>query len=200
MIQHRIVNFAKRVVTRLRSLFLTKWYGFNGKRIIFGKDVSIFNPQYISVGNGVNIENNVEFHIGTDIEGVVPSLIIKDRAKFGKYTCIGCSNKIVIGEDVRMAPYVHIADRNHSYEDIEKSVINQPTVSKGPVIICDQAWLGFGVQVMSGVTIGKHSIIAAGSVVTRDIPDYTVAAGNPAKPIRCYNFDTNSWERVVNTK
>ena len=113
----------------------------------------------------------------------------------GKYNDFGCSNKIIIGNDVITAPFVHITDRDHSYEDITVPIMYQSANSKGAVVIKDGTWLGFGVQIMSGVTIGKQSVIAAGSIVTKDIPDYCVAVGNPARVIKKYNLDTQKWEK-----
>lgn len=72
----------------------------------------------------------------------------------------------------------------------------QPLISKGPIIIDDDCWLGFGSEILSGVHIGKHSIVAARAVVTKDVPPYTIVAGNPAKIVKQYNFDTKRWEKV----
>lgn len=72
----------------------------------------------------------------------------------------------------------------------------QPLISKGPIIIDDDCWLGFGSEILSGVHIGKHSIVAARAVVTKDVSPYTIVAGNPAKIVKQYNFDTKQWEKV----
>lgn len=69
-------------------------------------------------------------------------------------------------------------------------------ISKGPVIIEDDCWLGFNCEVLSGVHIGKHSIVAARAVVTKDIPPYSIVAGNPARVIKQYNFETKLWEKI----
>ncbi|MBL4677498.1 MAG: hypothetical protein JKY70_15040 [Mucilaginibacter sp.] len=63
-----------------------------------------------------------------------------------------------------------------------------------PVIIEDNVWIGETVSVLPGVTIGKGSIIGASAVVTKNIPPYSIAVGNPAKVIKTYNFESNSWE------
>ena len=74
--------------------------------------------------------------------------------------------------------------------------MDQKPNSKGQVTIKEGCWIGFGVQIMSGVTIGKQSVVAAGSIVTKSIPDYSVAGGNPAKILKRFNFEKNQWERV----
>ena len=74
--------------------------------------------------------------------------------------------------------------------------MSQKLISKGPIIIEDDCWLGFESEILSGVHIGKHSIVAARAVVTHDVPPYCMVAGNPAKIIKKYNFETRRWERV----
>lgn len=93
------------------------------------------------------------------------------------------------------AGYVHVTDHSHGYEDITKSIKEQPLISKGPVIIEDNCWLGFNSEVLSGVHIGKNSVVAAHAVVTKDVPPYSIVAGNPAKIVKQYNFETHEWEK-----
>jgi acetyltransferase-like isoleucine patch superfamily enzyme len=64
------------------------------------------------------------------------------------------------------------------------------------ITISDDVWIGANSVITAGVTVGKHSVIGAGSVVTKDIPAYAVAAGNPAKVLKKYNFDTEAWEKI----
>ena len=72
----------------------------------------------------------------------------------------------------------------------------QSITTKGPVIIGSGSWLGFGCQVMSGVRIGKNCVVSAGAVVVKDIPDYSVVGGVPAKILKRYNFERHSWEKA----
>lgn len=164
-----------------------------GMRLKIGHEVYIRNPHMVSVGRNVTIEHHTSLFINPI--GGTAEIIIGDNVILGKYNDFGCSNKIIIGNDVITAPFVHITDRDHSYEDITVPIMYQSANSKGAVVIKDGTWLGFGVQIMSGVTIGKQSVIAAGSIVTKDIPDYCVAVGNPARVIKKYNLDTQKWEK-----
>jgi len=75
-------------------------------------------------------------------------------------------------------------------------VPHEQKVTTAPIVIEDEVWLGANVVVVAGVTIGKHSVVAAGAVVTKSIPPYSVAVGNPARVIKQYNFETKKWERV----
>jgi len=105
----------------------------------------------------------------------------------------GTKNKIIIGKNVLLAPRVYISTTNRRYDDVSKPVIDQGYVSKGDVTIEDGSWIGIGACILSGVKIGKNSIIGANSVVTRDIPPYSIAVGNPARVIRKYNFNEKKW-------
>jgi acetyltransferase-like isoleucine patch superfamily enzyme len=89
---------------------------------------------------------------------------------------------------------VYITDQNHGYEDITRP-ISQQTQPERAVVIGDGSWLGYGAVVLPGVTIGKHCVIGANSVVTSDIPDFSVAVGVPARVIRRYDA-TAGWIKV----
>ena len=119
----------------------------------------------------------------------------------GNQTKIGLSNTIIgpvtIGNDIRLAQNITLSGLNHNYQDI-KTPIHKQGVSTAPIIIEDECWIGANVVVLPGVTIGKHSVIAAGSIVTKDIPPYSVAVGNPARIIKQYNLETKNWKKIKN--
>ena len=117
----------------------------------------------------------------------------------GQRCRIGMSNVIIgpvtIGNDVILAQNIVMSGLNHGYEDITLPPHNQP-VTKKKIILEDEVWIGANSVVLAGVTIGKHAVVAAGSVVTKSIPPYSVVVGNPAKVIKQYNPQTRIWERV----
>lgn len=158
-----------------------------------GKNIRSQGHGDIICGNNCHIQDNTSFCFNP-IDGKTPQIRIGNGSSIGKYNDFGCSRLIEIEENVITAPFVHFTDRNHCYKDIETPIMHQPTSVKGPIRVGASSWLGFGVQIMSGVSIGKHCIIAAGSIVTKDIPDYSVAGGNPARVIKKYNFDSKKWE------
>jgi acetyltransferase-like isoleucine patch superfamily enzyme len=90
---------------------------------------------------------------------------------------------ITIEDDVWTGHNVYITDQNHGYEDASRPISLQ-TQPERPVRIGSGSWLGHGVVVLPGVTIGRHVAVGAQSVVTKDLPDYCVAVGNPARIIR----------------
>lgn len=183
------------VYNALRNLFLSIKYGIPcSRRVHFGKRVRIVNPRFIMWGANVYLADDVELCVNKTMD-ITPQLSIGNRVSFGKMNRIGCDNKIIIEDDVLFAPHVHISDRNHGFEDINMPISKQVITSKGPVVIGAETWLGFGCQVMSGVKIGKHCVIAAGAIVVKDVPDYCIVGGNPAKILRKYNKEMKMWEK-----
>ena len=156
------------------------------------------NPQCIHLGKNVGIGTNSFFLPVTFDNGIQyePSIIIGDGTWIGKGSSIAAINRVDIGKNVLFAGHVHITDHSHGYEDITRPITPQPLFSKGPIIIEDDCWLGFSCEILSGVHIGKHSVVAARSVVTKDVPPYSIVAGNPARLIKQYNFETKTWEKV----
>ncbi len=124
--------------------------------------------------------------------GVGP-VLIGDRTKIGlSNTIIG---PVTLGDDIRLAQNITLSGLNHNYMDVSLPIHAQG-VSTDPIVIEDETWIGANVVVVAGVTIGKHCIVAAGSVVTKDIPSYSVAVGNPARVIKQYNPQTKSWNKI----
>lgn len=117
----------------------------------------------------------------------------------GDYSRIGLGNTIIgpatIGSHVNLAQHVTVTGLNHNYQDVEKR-IDEQGVSTEMVTIEDDVWVGANSVILAGVTLGKHCVVAAGSVVSRSVPPYSICAGCPAKVIKTYNFTTKEWEKV----
>ena len=118
----------------------------------------------------------------------------------GSRSIIGIGNVVIgpveIGNNVIFAQHVGILAMNHGYSDVTIPIRDQKCTAS-LIRIEDNCWIGTNAIVVSGVTIGRHSVVAAGSVVTKDIPPYSIAAGNPARVIRRYNEPTGTWDRVT---
>jgi lipopolysaccharide O-acetyltransferase len=130
-------------------------------------------------------------------------LFMGDDIQLNDYVHIGAIEEVTIGNNVLIASKVFITDHNHGYygDDInsQSSPMIPPSeraLSSAPVHISDNVWLGEFVCVLPGVTIGKGSIIGAMSVVSKSIPEYSIAVGSPARVIKRYDFVTQQWIKV----
>ena len=120
-------------------------------------------------GKKVNIEKGAVFS---------KKVQLGDRSGIGVYATI--SGKCIIGNDVMMGPQCIIYTRNHKFDDLTKSMNTQGFQDEKPVVIGDDVWIGGRVIILPGVHIGSHSIIGAGAVVAKDVPEWAIVAGNPA--------------------
>lgn len=149
------------------------------------KDLPPFN--LFSLGNYSVVEDY------SCLNNAVGSLII------GNYTRIGLRNTIIgpvtIGDHVNLAQNVTVSGLNHNFEKVDITIDGQG-VTTNLITIADDVWVGANVVILPGVTIGSHSIVAAGSVVKHSIPPYCVCAGIPARIIKKYNFETQVWEKI----
>lgn len=139
------------------------------------------------IGKRTIIENNVIINNGIgDIE-IGDNTMITSRGMILGPALIG--NNVVLGIGSQ------ILGLTHDYEDVEKPIKEQG-VSGAKVIIEDDVWIGGNCVIIQGIKIGKHSLVAAGSVVTKNVEPYTLVAGNPAKPIKKYDFDSKTWIKI----
>ena len=114
--------------------------------------------------------------------------------RFQHFHYSACASQIRIGKNTAVAANVTITDIHHPYEDVETPIERQDIITKS-VLIGEDCKIYNNVVVMPGVHIGKHCTIGANSVVTHDIPGYSVAVGAPARVIKQYNFETKRWEK-----
>ena len=115
------------------------------------------------------------------INNAVGDVTIGDHTRIGIHcTVIG---PVCIGNHVNLAQGITVTALNHNFEDVSKR-IDEQGVSTKPVVIGDDVWIGANAVVLPGVTIGNHSVVAAGAVVTKDVPDHTLVGGVPAKVIK----------------
>ena len=154
------------------------WNGISRKKgtIRIAQRYMLCKSLCVDVGDNVSIHDNVFF-------------FNVDKMKFGNNVSVHpmcyfqASGGIEIGNDVSIAHGVTLMTQNHSYEDRNIPIKDQPVISK-PIIIEDNVWIGAKATVLYGRRIGKNSVIAAGAVVTKDVPPNTVVAGVPARVIK----------------
>lgn len=169
----------------------------------------LLNPFFHSRGRGVRIRRSVRMDVVPFNPLSIGSYTILEdftvvnngvgAVHIGEDVLLGMSNVIIgpvsIGNKVILAQHVVVSGLNHAYRDPHRAIKDQP-IETAPIVIEDDCWLGANVVVTAGVTIGKHCIVAAGSVVTKSIPAYSVAVGNPARVIRTFDFTANAWVKV----
>jgi acetyltransferase-like isoleucine patch superfamily enzyme len=177
-----------------RILFGSRFKRFGKSSII--RPLKINGPKYIEIGDNVKIAYK-GWLTAEKRSDCIPQLIIEDNTRIGHFSTISCVRDVRIGKNVLIADRVYISDNIHSYEDITLPVMHQPTIFKNSAYIGDDTWIGANVSII-GARVGKHCVIGANSVVTKDIPDFSVAIGSPASVIKRYNFETNVWQRTNN--
>ena len=191
-------GFIRRCGFFFRYLFWRRKFGQIVGFVKLGKNLTITHPECIYLDRVKGVGDNT--YLGPVVESVGvkynPIIEIGKGTWVGKNCSIAAVNRVTIGKDVLFAGHVHITDHSHGYELIDVPVSKQQLISKGPIIIEDQCWLGFSCEVLSGVHIGRHSVVAARAVVTKDVPPYSIVAGNPARIIKQYNEKTKQWEKV----
>lgn len=130
----------------------------------------------IEIGNRVTVDTGARLHVANDA-----TLSIGDRVTIGPYNMINAFDDVTIGDLSMLGPYVNINSVDHGME--RGSPMRDQFGLYGPVVIGKDCWIGSMVVITRGVTVGEGAVVAAGSVVTHDIPPFTVAAGVPCRPI-----------------
>ena len=156
---------------------LAPLYQHRGKHAVIHRSVRMDTPPYrkFFLGDYSVVESFA------CINNAVGDVMIGDHTRIGLHnTIIG---PVTIGNHVNLAQGITVTALNHNFSDAEKR-IDEQGVNTTPVVIGDDIWIGANAVILPGVTIGSHSVVAAGSVVTKDVPPHSLVAGVPAKIIR----------------
>lgn len=186
------------------------WKRFLLKKVsgifLVGKKVQITHGKHISCGKNVKFEDYAEIHglcengliFGDNVtisRGVMirPSsyyggdfgkgLEIGANSSIGPHGYVGCSGKIKIGKNVMFGPKCSLFAENHIFNDVENTIKSQGVYQKG-IIVEDDCWIGSNVIILDGVTIGKGSVIGAGTLVTKDIPAGSIVVDKRQKSVK----------------
>lgn len=154
----------------------------------------ICNNGIMFFGDGVVVRPSVDMYTHRPESKIV----FGEKTEIGNHSTISAYNEIIFGDSVLTGPHVFISDHNHNYDDPNIPVCEQGVkIKSGARIIVDSGtWIGTNAVIVGNVHIGKNCVIGANSVVLRDIPDYSVAAGIPAKVVKKYNFVLGKWEHI----
>ena len=191
----------KRIIHKLHfalSYLMGKYYFDNfGKRSVLCSPKRIINGKYVRVGKDVFINYGLRLEcLDTfDSRHFTPEVLIGNNVNIEQNVQITCADSIYIGDECSILGNVLITDITHPYFDINTAPKYQ-MIKASPVIIEKQTMIGMGAKILPGVKIGVHCVIGANSVVTKDIPDYSIVAGVPAEIIKKYNLKKNKWELI----
>ncbi len=197
---HWIENYHylfKRVRTKIYTWMLSPCLYSMGEKSSIIPPLRFANLQYVELGKYVTIHSHCWINVLADTDDTdAPKLIIRDHVGIGMNATITVAKKVVIGEHVFTGRNVFISDHAHDYRETGVPIYMQGVYNLSGVTIGAHSWLGHNSSVLPGVTIGKHCVIGANSIVNRDIPDYHVAAGVPAIPVRFYDISAHCWKRL----
>lgn len=190
-----MLNLVARIYRRIKQLFF--WIFYQSSFESLSSSARFVSPFRLDGANSITVQDRTFFQRGvwlycSGIDGVKAKLSIGKDCVFGYNNHITCVRKVTIGNFVLTANNVYISDNVHEYEDVTKPIIQQPVRFKRSVEIGDGAWIGENVSII-GASVGKNSVIGANSVVTRDVPDYSVAVGAPAVVIRQFDSQLQKW-------
>lgn len=190
-------SFARRVVDKVqRVLFRWRW---RSRFAHLGANSTMVGRFRLDGGKSVSIGDRVFFQRGAWLyahhePAGHPRLRIGDRCVFGYNNHFAAVRSVEIGDDVLTANNVYVSDNIHGFSDVTVPIKDQPVEFKGAVSIGAGTWLGENVCII-GARVGRNCVVGANAVVTRDIPDYSVAVGVPAVVIRQFDGATGQWRR-----
>lgn len=191
----KMLNLVARIYRRIKQLFF--WIFYQSSFESLSRSARFVSPFRLDGANSITVQDRTFFQRDvwlycSGIDGVKAKLSIGKDCVFGYNNHITCVRKVTIGNFVLTANNVYISDNLHEYEDVAKPIIQQPVRFKRAVEIGDGAWIGENVSII-GASVGKNSVIGANSVVTRDVPDYSVGVGAPAVVIRKFDSQLQKW-------
>lgn len=185
----------------LRSKLYPRLLAGCGRNVTFGKDVVLRHPNKITIGDNVVIDDHVVLDAkGADNAGICigsgvfigrntilscknGDIVLGDHVNIGFNCEIFSANRVEVGASTLLAAYTYLIGGDHDFAQSDVPVLEQGRVARGIRVGAD-AWLGAGVKVLDGYTIGAHAIVGTGAVVNGDVPDYAIAVGVPARVVR----------------
>lgn len=145
--------------------------------------VNALSKRGISLGRNVTLARGATLVCTGVIAELGEGIVIGDRSAVGAGSFLGGQGGIRVGSDVIMGPGVRVFSENHDSDDVDRPIRVQGQ-TRAAVTIEDDCWIGAGAILLAGVTLGRGTVVAAGAVVTRSVPEYSIAAGVPARVLR----------------
>jgi acetyltransferase-like isoleucine patch superfamily enzyme len=193
---HDKLNALHGMLCQLKGvLYYRRIFGSFGSGSRLYKPMLVANPRFVRIGHDVSIRQGARIEVILTNTRRTPLLLIGNNVNVEQNVHLVCHSKLIIGSDVSITGNCAIVDVTHPYLNVHDSVkIGARILDEDSFVeIGDGSFLGFGTLVMPNVRVGKYCVIGAHSVVTKDVPDYCVAAGNPAKVLRRYDEAVGGW-------
>lgn len=166
-----------------------------GNRSRISRPLKLMGTDNIEIGSRVSVGKFGWLASDRRFGNEMGNIKIGDNTYIGNFCHIYSTGSICIEENVLIADKVYIADNSHGYEDIDTPILFQKVKPLSQVTIGQNSWIGENACIL-GVKIGKHCIIGSNSVLNKDLPDYSIAVGSPARIVKRYNFETQAWEKT----
>lgn len=192
ILPEKLFFFLQIVCNKIRLLTTSKRIGKNS---YIDKTVSIYGWNHIKIGNNTIIGESSWLNVNCRIKDCFHLI-------FGDYCYIGRRNLFSSGRELKISDFVMISNdckflgNNHIFSDPFNPYVSTGSTSEEIMTIGTNCWIGAGVTVLGDIRIGHGSIIGAGSVVTKDIPPFSIAVGNPCKVIKRFNFKDLRWQNI----
>ena len=172
------------IANRLHTYTMFSRFGEWGHNSWIAGPCTLVSPGLVNVGSNVYFGSHVWLNATDNRGDCKPTLYIGNGSRVGRFVQINAWRDVTIGCNVLIADRVFISDADHVFSDTSVPIINQGDAFIGPVCLHDGCWIGIGAVILPGVSVGKNSVVAANAVVTRDVPDFCIVGGVPAKVIR----------------
>jgi acetyltransferase-like isoleucine patch superfamily enzyme len=196
---HDKLSLIRRHFTAMKGmLYYRRVFGSFGQRSVLYKPLILNWPQFVYLGDDVLIRPGVRIETIPMPGRSLPELRIGNHVNIEQNVHIICHSKVTIGDQVSITGNCAIVDVTHPYEDVRdhRKIGDRILDDEAFVEIGEGTFVGFGSIIMPNVRIGRYCIIGAHSVVMKDVPDYTVAAGSPARLLRRFDQQSNQWIRL----
>ena len=194
----------KKIYFCISKMIFKLQVAFLGEECKLRMNGRVLGGKYVHIADNVEIEKNWIIAVYPEFGGKENPVKNEQEkgvwlGKGGSYNrnlTIYCADSVKIGKNVLFGSHVLVSDNDHGMNADSETPYKYQVLETAPVEIGDNCWIAEDVKILKGTTIGKNSIVAAGSIVKGVYPEYSMLAGIPAKVIKTWNFDSHTWERV----
>lgn len=185
----KIIKYPVKWLLALPLSSKLKHLGANAK---LSYPIRVERGKFISIGKNAEIYSNSFFQAVQETPADSPSITIGNNVRVWSNVQVSAAQQMIIGNDVVLSANSFVTDTTHPYENIDHAPRYNKLKLLSPVVIGDDTWVGRN-AIISGCKVGKHCVVGANAFVNKDVPDYCVVVGNPARIVKRYNFESKMW-------